>query len=244
MLLWENSEQFKLEDNKELMKKIEKIGKEVIEAYNTPKVLHDAEGGRYWYKHFKKWEYPLAYAWINGLKKETGRKCLKIMDFGCWLSPFPEFLCREGHKVWGVDNDDWGYIKNIDVSKHYPHVNYFIDDIEKLQERDFDAIISCSVLEHIPSTSCMDILRKMRGMLKTDGKMMHIVDFYFPEKPRKEGKRKNFYAIAQALGFSIGDLKYCPNSPEFDLETVKKSMNFGYPQWNESRIAIGDDVEI
>ena len=75
--------------------------------------------------------------------KQSGAK--KVMDFGCGASPFPQFLVDNGFEVWGVDNNAMCTMGKIDKDSQ---VRYWVGDILDLDEK-FDAIFSCSVLEHV-----------------------------------------------------------------------------------------------
>jgi hypothetical protein len=191
--------------------------------------------------HSKVWEYPFTEMWLKSLAKSLGKTSLNVMDFGCWLCPLPEHLARQGHTVWGVDDDDWGHIRQCDVSSHYPNVRYHIDDVRKLEITDFDAIISCSVLEHIEPTLRIELLRHLKSMLQPNGKQMHLVDFYFPEKKDRDDQRMNFYEVANEMEWHIPNLALCPGSPTFDFEQVRSRVNF-IRKDHEARIAIGDDL--
>lgn len=239
MIVWEDRDQFL--DTKDLADELEEIGREVIHTYNTPKVRQGAIGGRYWFKDNKVWEYPFALQWLEQVSARLGKKHLKIMDFGCFLSPLPQYIARRGHEVWGVDDDSWGCIGNCDTGTHYPDVHYFVDDVRNLKEDGFDAIMSCSVFEHIMDPLRLELLQYLQSLLGGGGMQMHIVDFYFPEKRRRRGQRMNFYQVAQQMGYSLGDSSYCPGSPEFDFNSLRDKLRFIRPQQKESRIAIGDD---
>jgi 2-polyprenyl-3-methyl-5-hydroxy-6-metoxy-1,4-benzoquinol methylase len=238
MLVWEDKEQF--QDTTEIAAELERIGRPVIDRYNKPKVLHDQENGRYWFKHSKVWEYPFAVWWLKQLAERLGKQSLKVMDFGCWLCPFPEYLAQQGHEVWGVDDDSWGYFKQCDVGEYYPHVNYHVADVRTLGESDFDAIISCSVLEHIEPVLRIDLLKHLGGMLQPDGKQMHLVDFYFPEMPGRDSQRMNFHQVAAKMGWGVPDLSLCPGADEFHFPLVRNRIRFVRKDL-EARIATGDD---
>ncbi len=69
---------------------------------------------------------------------------------------------------------------------------------------------------------------------------MHIVDFYFPNKPRRPHQRMNFYKVCRAMDWDTGDPAMCPGSPTFDFKKARKRINFIRPQVKAARIAIGD----
>jgi hypothetical protein len=191
------------------------------------------------------WEYPFTKMWLDSLVQEIGKPSLKIMDFGCWLSPFPEYLAQQGHEVWGVDDDSWGHLKGFGAKSHYPNVHYFVDDVRSIPERGFDAITSCSVLEHIPGPLRFELLGFLKTLLQPAGKMMHIVDFYFPEKPNKGGKRTDFWRVSQEMGYAVSQPDMCPDHPSFDFERIRKGKLVRFlREWSqEARVAIGDDYE-
>ena len=62
MFVWEDNSQF--QDTDGMASAIEEIGREVITKFNTPTERHDSENGRFWFKHFKVWEYPFTKLWL------------------------------------------------------------------------------------------------------------------------------------------------------------------------------------
>jgi len=250
MIRWEDRAKFALDGPEgswvvELANGIEAIGAPVIEADSQPTCIHEAEGGRYWFKHNKVWEYPMTNWWLSEFSDSIGKESLKLMDFGCWICPFPEYLANKGHEVWGVDDDSWGHMKKCDLAKHYPNVTYFMDDVMNLDEGGFDAIFSCSVFEHImPDELRVQLMQKLRSMLAPNGKMLHIVDFYFPGKPGRDGQRMDFYKVANAMDWTMGNPNVVPGSPTFDFSEVQEMMRARWirEQCQEARIAIGDHI--
>ena len=201
-----------------------------------------------WTQSFKAWEYPFVFLWLEKLAKnlKLDRK-LKVMDFGCGRCAFPEFLARKGFEVWGVDNDANNFIKPIrkEIDKHYPHVTYWLGDVLDFNKAKFDAIISCSVIEHIlPSSTRLGAVQKLRDLLEPHGKMLHIADYYFPEMKTRKKNQIDFLELCTRFGFSVGDQKMCPGSPEFDFDIVRKRANLIIPsnRKTEARVAVGDDV--
>ena len=236
MFRWEDREEACSEEYVSIQKEIEEVG---VPLAKYEKRLMDS-AGRTWTSYFKVWEYPFVYRWLQSIG--TG---LKVMDFGCGQTPFAEFLSRKGYEVWGVDQDFLGSPTQLSeevLKQAYPLVNYHIGNVHQMPERDFDAIISCSVLEHIrPDASLFEIARHLRGLLKPGGKMLHIVDYYFPKKKGRAHARINFYGLAEAMGVGVEDQIICPGSESFSFEDVKKQVSFVLPKLLESRIAIGDD---
>jgi len=250
MIVWENRNRYRRDGwmgpaVSELIRGLEDMGSPVIQRYNTPNYIHHHDKGLFWYKDNKVWEYPFVCQWLEEQAAILGKKTLKVMDFGCWICPFPEYLASMGHEVWGVDDDSWGHMAKCNVAEHYPNVHYFMDDLMKLEEGNFDAIFSCSVFEHIsPDSLRVSLMEKMRSMLAPEGKMVHVVDFYFPEKPGRESQRMDFYKVAMAMGWDCGDSAMCPGSPTFDFSKARVPLKsrFIREQCQEARIAIGDDI--
>lgn len=192
---------------------------------------------------FKVWEYPFVCAWLEKFSKsvDLGRK-VRVMEFGCGRSPFPQFLVNRGFEVWGVDNDSWNFKNQMtDIG-----VNYWVGNVMNF-DRDikFDAIVSCSVIEHIPNDAArIKVMKKLRSLLYPHGKMLHAIDFYYPEFKPQPGRRINFYDLCKSVGFGLGDLSMCPGSPGFNFENVRNKLNLVSVNKTkpQSRIAIGDDI--
>ncbi len=169
----------------------------------------------------------------------------KVMDFGCGVSPLPQFLTENGFEVWGVDNDTEGYIKEIgvdNVGSNYSNVHYH-DNLFDLDEK-FDAIISCSVLEHLKDEDeRIKIYQRMKEMLNPGGKVCHIVDYFFPEemKRRKPGREVNFATLADTFGITY-DPKTCPGAKSFDFEKIRSDIDFMFPHRFMARIMVAHDI--
>lgn len=193
---------------------------------------------------FKVWELPFVHAWLERLSKSLNldRK-VRVMDFGCGRSPFPEFLVSKGFEVWGVDDNSWKFMNSLEDSG----VNYWVGDVLNFDKNvKFDAIVSCSVFEHIISNAArIKAVKKLKSLLHNHGKMLHVIDFYYPEMRASEGISTDFYAFGRAAGFDLGDLTMCPGAPDFNFDANVRnkinlvSVNKDKPQ---SRIAIGNDI--
>lgn len=126
-------------------------------------------------------------------------------------------------------------------------VTYYIGSILNLDEK-FDAIVSCSVIEHILEADVDLIIPKMRELLGENGKMCHVIDHYFPEYGRR--MRLNFTEFAKKFGFTV-DETMCPEHPDFVSKSMDKidfmfyphkTGQFIKPARREARILIGDDA--
>lgn len=241
MLVWENKTQSNSNSFKQICDEVERVGKpsrHFMPGYERIKNV--------WTQSFKAWEYPFIYLWLEKLSKQLhlNRK-LKVMDFGCGRSVFPEFLAIKGFDVWGIDNDREHFISPIrkEMEIHYPHVTYWIGEILDFNLTKFDAIVSSSVLEHIlPVDHRLKIVKKLKVLLESHGKTLHIIDFYFPEMKAKKDNRIDFYKMCKESDFTIGDMSMCPNSPEFNFNEARRKVDFILPEYGnrQARIAIGD----
>lgn len=241
MLVWEDVSQINTFST--ILDEIEEVGKPARHFITGNSQLKNV-----WTQRFKAWEYPFIYLWLEKLSEKLNlNRKLKVMDFGCGRSAFPEFLASKGFEVWGVDNDKNRFISPIkkEMDLYYPNVSYWVGEIFDFNLIKFDAIISCSVIEHIiPSEYRIKVIKKLKELLEPHGKMMHIVDFYFPELEAGEGNRTNFYELSKIFGFNIGDLAMCPGAPGFNFNKIREKINFIMPKKRktQARIAIGDDM--
>ncbi len=81
-------------------------------------------------------EYPFAYAHL-------GEEPQTILDVGCYESVFPIVLASLGHKVYGVD------VQNYPLA--HPNFTFVLGDIcnNAFPDESFDAVTIISTLEHI-----------------------------------------------------------------------------------------------
>jgi 2-polyprenyl-3-methyl-5-hydroxy-6-metoxy-1,4-benzoquinol methylase len=221
---------------------LEWLTKQELESVKSTKILDDirAVGASYsdkkWYSHFKAWEYSKGYLWLGA----SGAK--KVMDFGCGVSPFPQFLANRGFEVWGVDNNSNNYYSASDLGTDklqelYPDVHYHFGEIFDLDEK-FDAIVSFSVLEHLGEEERkLRIYKRMKELLNDGGKVCHIVDCYSPEVwPRKlRGEVIHFPPIVTSFDISY-DPTLCPNPQEVPPAVSPYFLGFG------TRVMVAHDV--
>lgn len=193
-----------------------------------------------WTGDYKQWEYPAVFNWLKKIN------ATKVMDFGCGFSPFPQYLTGHGFEVWGVDDDSGGYIHRFPfeaIGSENPDVNYHIGSIFDLDEK-FDAIISCSVLEHLEDEDeRIKIYQRMKEMLNPSGKVCHIADYFFPKKMKwkKPGREVNFATLADAFGVPY-DPRMCPGADGFDFEKIRPDIDFMFPNNFEARIMVAHNI--
>lgn len=253
MFQWEDSVERDLPEFVQVSHEIEALGDNQFKWFE--KRIRGLKDNvvRAWTRDFKAWEYPFAYRWICQLRDLLGKKNedMKVMDFGCGVSPFPEFLARKGFNVIGVEQSFTHYPRPVteeDVKKAYPTAKYFIGDVINVPPYGgFDAIVSCSVVEHIidPPGKRLEIMKTLKSLLNLDGKVMHIADYYFPGHPKKKTLSKrniNFYEMVKELNIRVPDMSMVPESPWFDFKEVRGRVRFMRSGVKASRIALGDDV--
>ena len=191
-------------------------------------------GDKYFTKEYKRYEYPVIFYIIEQFYKIYGY-WPKVMDFGCWLSPLPELLGEVGCEVWGVDNDEWGDLKNLNIQQCNTHVNYFIDNIYNLQEHNFDIIYSSSVLEHFSNdTEVIELLRYIKTLLSSSGIQFHSVDVYIKKRPSH--CYRNFKQILDSMGWKYDEC-VVPYAGK-DWKNVKNKAIVGN---DEFRVIIGQE---
>ena len=71
------------------------------------------------------------------------------------------------------------HIKNLKDLKNFLNINYFapINIIDLNERKNFDAIISTNVIEHIPKTHFEIILEKFRKIVKNGGILSFLIDY-------------------------------------------------------------------
>lgn len=232
MLVWDNgSHGLSPEHSSHLEKEIERVGKDVeVKPWGEP--------NRFFVGH-KVWEYPVTYKWLMDLIKHSDKKQLRIMDFGCGWSTYPEALAQEGHEVWAVDNDKWKLLKKSNCQKYLTTTNYFVGEIEDIPVDNFDVILSHSVLEHVKAKRRNEIVNAFCKLLALTGKQLHIIDYFLPEHNHFKNNI-DFYVMGQKCGFEIDDMKYCPGSPEYNFESIRQETYVRFYN-RETRIAFGHD---
>lgn len=121
------------------------------------------------YKFFKeRWRGMLHWCdWPRFKFLAKNYKGGKYLDMGCFNSPMPFELTRDGHKeIYAVDYSE-PLIKEL--KEKFPEVNYQVEDIKKLsfKDNDFDYIVAGEFIEHMESPK--DALAEMVRVLKPGG---------------------------------------------------------------------------
>lgn len=243
MIRWADFRLYEEPETKKIIEDIEACGSDILAKASG----HDLP----WVKHMRLWEYPFIVNYVNQLKELLGKDKLKIMEFGCGTTPLAEYFGRQGHEVLGVEKFFDGYVNPVtkeEWEEEYPNAKIYIGDVIKLEERDFDVIVSASVLEHIDSYLLKTILFNMNKMLATDGKHCHVMDYYF-HLPRRNKQMKELCEIAN---IEINDSRLIPGSEDFDFDFANSNLNRlivaptdrGYfNQLDQTRVGLTSDLE-
>ena len=86
--------------------------------------------------------------------------------------------CFNIEKFEGRDGGPGSEIKLRGVRNVHAFVGEFSND---LADSSFDALVSVSVVEHIPNDQMIDFIRDCHRILKPGGRMIHLVDMYLAE---------------------------------------------------------------
>lgn len=109
----------------------------------------------------------------------TGR----ILEIGADKCDLAHFLSQRGFEVWVIDVYDsfgGGSARFQEVKDRFPALNIhrgFLHEDTVLPSDYFDAIYSCSVLEHTPVQHIRPTVSRIGDCLKSGGLSIHAVDF-------------------------------------------------------------------
>lgn len=147
--------------------------------------LVDLSRGRlgFFTKHFTR---TIEYTWLAE-KMESGLDGKRVLDVGAGVSPLPLHFAERGAKVITVDLhrtvrrlekrsewNEWGY---LDYGAMNPRIKSHNKNVLKLMVlRRMDVIYSISVIEHVPQKQRVEILKKLRRLLKKNGKVFLTID--------------------------------------------------------------------
>jgi SAM-dependent methyltransferase len=167
------------------------------------------------YRYFWLTEY-LSYIRVvkNLLKPFIGQKVLEV---GCGEGRFCYEMKSENVRISGLDKSK----KAIDWAKSFnPELDFWISDIIDFKEKKhFDDIVMIETLEHIPSTSLDNVLKKVYSLLKENGRfIIKIPSKRMPLLPCHEQH------------FSVKDIKRLLRS-FFKIETIVGHSSLGLKRW-------------
>ena len=107
----------------------------------------------------------------------------RVLEIGADKCELAEFLQQLGYEVWVIDIFDefgGGVAKFEEVKNRFPNIHFtrgFIHEDKTLPANYFDAIYSCSVIEHNPVSVIPATFDRIHQCLKAGGKSIHAIDF-------------------------------------------------------------------
>lgn len=107
----------------------------------------------------------------------------RVLEIGGDKCEIADLLHKKGFEVWVVDIFDQfggGAQTYEGVRKRFPDIVFrqgFFHEANDIPEDYFDAIYSCSVLEHTPIPLIKPTVERIMKCLKVGGKSVHAVDF-------------------------------------------------------------------
>ncbi|CAH2029932.1 class I SAM-dependent methyltransferase [Trichlorobacter ammonificans] len=107
----------------------------------------------------------------------------RILEIGADKCELADYLQKLGYEVWVIDVFEefgGGIAKFEEVSTRFPQIHFtrgFIHEDQTLPTDYFDAIYSCSVIEHNPIAAIAPTFERIYRCLKPGGKSIHAIDF-------------------------------------------------------------------
>lgn len=178
---------------------------------------------------------------LHHLKNDSQKM---ILDVGCWGSLLPEELSRKGHKVYGLDIQDYGkhkdftFLKADIISSDLPFEKYM-----------FDYVVLLSTLEHIGLGYYGDsidkrgdrkTLERIHSLLKNEGRLLITIPFagkYSENEYQRIHTKISFLVLIEKL-FEIEKEQYwIPLSKKRWIAATEKEAEKVYRTYPESNNA-------
>jgi glycosyltransferase involved in cell wall biosynthesis/SAM-dependent methyltransferase len=136
----------------------------------------------------RKLEYSFAAECLADLERESTGP-LDVLDVGCGVVPFCNWVARRGHRVTAIDplESDVEFLTGNDVNAFYgSDVDYRVGLGEQLEfpDNSFDVVTCISVLEHVPPGNDRVALWEMARVLKPGGRLIITFDVAPPSEPQ------------------------------------------------------------
>lgn len=106
----------------------------------------------------------------------------RVLEIGGDRCELADFLSRQGFEVWVIDayeNFGGGVGRFEEIRAKFPHLTIhqgFLHEDAALPAAHFDAIVSCSVAEHIPAAVIEGTVRRIHELLRPGGLSAHAMD--------------------------------------------------------------------
>ena len=130
------------------------------------KLAHNAISEKY-FELYKDDTTDLVYfdKFLNGLKNE-------ILDLGCGMGHYSNYMSQKGFKVTGVDFSS----KMIDIARaNFKGIDFIVNDIcnlEFLQNKKFDGVVIAYVLQHLSKQEVVELFKNLNKNLKPNAKIL------------------------------------------------------------------------
>jgi 2-polyprenyl-3-methyl-5-hydroxy-6-metoxy-1,4-benzoquinol methylase len=135
----------------------------------------------------RKLEYSFAATSFQQVEAHAARP-LRVLDVGCGVVPFCNWISQRGHEVTAIDpcEADIQFLSQHDVNKVYnSRVAYAVGRAEQLDFRNetFDVVTCVSVLEHLQPGNDRLALWEIARVLKPSGQLIITFDVSPPPGP-------------------------------------------------------------
>jgi SAM-dependent methyltransferase len=146
---------------------------------------------------------------VNFLKKYTNKND-KILDVGCGIGANLDLLKSVGYNnTIGVDISQ----DMVSETSRKGHKVYIIDELEKLELKDFDVILFAHVLEHIAYPDIINVMEGYFNMCKPDAQIIIVMPTLYDAFYNDVDHIKPYYPNGLITVFSkhIGSRQYKSN---------------------------------
>lgn len=158
----------------------------------------------------------------------------RVLEIGGDRCELADFLSRQGFEVWVIDaydNFGGGVGRFEEMRAKFPSLAIhrgFLHEDTTLPARHFDAIVSCSVVEHIPAPAIDGTVRRIHELLRPGGLSAHAMDLTVAGIMRNHGLLGSFTA-AHGLDDDLEDLG---RAAQEDLDAFYLSPQ-GHHRWRK-----------
>lgn len=171
----------------------------------------------------------IEYPWV--LERLESSRPLRVVDAGAGVSVLPLLLADRGHRVTTVDAhplvrkgtapetwNEWGFLDYSDLHPRVRSEQIAFEDFEA--NTDIDAVVSVSVVEHLPATVRREWFENASRQLVPDGRLLLTVDTVpfsdqlwcysegnLVEDPEVHGTLQGMLQELDEVGFRVGEVE-------------------------------------